>query len=154
MSNSSFNSSSGINVPLDRTTYYSTLLIANLLFILLFFTDAISADTLSQTVFKQEPAEDIEYLDYLLDVVVSSGSFLELNIENSPASITFITQEEIRVSGHQEAEDQQTRASGNDCSVSLRANPPPAGESRSLVLDARCCILRRAQRYCESALGG
>lgn len=42
---------------------------------------------------------DIEYLDYLLDMKVTSGSFLDLNLENSPVSMTIITRENIELSG-------------------------------------------------------
>ncbi|MBN1758495.1 MAG: TonB-dependent receptor [Chitinispirillaceae bacterium] len=43
--------------------------------------------------------EDIEYLDYLLDLTVTSGSFLDLNLEESPFSMSVISREEITFSG-------------------------------------------------------
>jgi len=43
--------------------------------------------------------QDVKYLDYLLDVKISSGSFLELDIEKSPVSMTVITKEMIKYSG-------------------------------------------------------
>lgn len=49
---------------------------------------------------KAEPSEkDIEYLDYVLSMVVSSGSFLDLNADKFPASVTVITGEMIKLSG-------------------------------------------------------
>lgn len=47
----------------------------------------------------ERPSQDIAYLDYLLELTVSSGSFLELNLEKTPASITVINREMIRISG-------------------------------------------------------
>ncbi|MFW5784581.1 MAG: TonB-dependent receptor plug domain-containing protein [Chitinispirillaceae bacterium] len=54
----------------------------------------------SQVNSKAAPSEkDIEYLESLLNMVVSSGSFLDLNADKFPASVSVITSEMIRVSG-------------------------------------------------------
>lgn len=45
------------------------------------------------------PEEDIEYLDYLLTLKITSGSFLDLKHENSPVSMTIITRDMIKLSG-------------------------------------------------------
>lgn len=42
---------------------------------------------------------DIAYLDYLMELKISSGSFLDLSVEKSPASITVINREMIKRSG-------------------------------------------------------
>jgi outer membrane receptor protein involved in Fe transport len=47
----------------------------------------------------QPREEDIEYLDYLLDLKVASGSFLDLDLEKSPFSMSVITREQIKISG-------------------------------------------------------
>ena len=69
-----------------------------ILFILLIsIRPLIHGDVTQNT--QPDSTEDIEYLDYLLDMKVTSGSFLELDLEKSPASITIITEEDIRLSG-------------------------------------------------------
>ena len=47
----------------------------------------------------ERTSQDIAYLDYLLELTISSGSFLELNLEKTPASITVISREMIKISG-------------------------------------------------------
>lgn len=43
--------------------------------------------------------EDIQYLDSLFNINLSSGSFLELDLDKSPMSITIITKDLIKISG-------------------------------------------------------
>lgn len=45
------------------------------------------------------PEEDVKYLENLFDMKITSGSFLELNLQKSPFSMTIINEDDIRISG-------------------------------------------------------
>ncbi|HLV31854.1 MAG TPA: TonB-dependent receptor plug domain-containing protein, partial [Chitinispirillaceae bacterium] len=68
-----------------------------LVLVLSFFNNLYSAD--GNGMQSSVPEEDIEYLDYLLTLKITSGSFLDLNHEKSPVSMTIITREMIKLSG-------------------------------------------------------
>lgn len=72
-----------------RSSYLISLL-------LIFWHAASSADNEETS---ERASQDIAYLDYLLELTISSGSFLDLNLEKTPASITVISKDMIKISG-------------------------------------------------------
>ena len=67
------------------------------LFVILTTVSVASSINVDST--RESMKEDIEYLDYLLDMNISSGSFLDLDLAKSPMSMTIITKEMISITG-------------------------------------------------------
>lgn len=70
-----------------------------LILVIISFQTTSSPDSQSSNFFTDSTLQDIAYLDYLLDLKISSGSFLELKLEKTPSSITVISNEMIKLSG-------------------------------------------------------
>lgn len=80
-----------------------TSLYHHILFLTVFSLSIVSAEAVQSGVAVQNPVQtsedNVAYLDYLLDLRVTSGSFLELDLETSPFSMTIITREQVRLCG-------------------------------------------------------